>query len=246
MAQGLHVVPLARHFIPAPLRQTLKHAYLRRKLDSALGRIVSDAPAVPSLTLLEDLQVAWDNQGFGGRTDYLHEVASRAAAATGPILECGSGLTTLLIAAMSATRGIPYCSLEHMAEWRDRVAGVLARHDLPVGVWITPLRDFGDYSWYDAPIPGMPDEFSLVICDGPPGQTKGGRYGLLPRMAERLASGATILLDDVDRPGEMDVLARWRAEAGLRTELRDTYAIAYVDGGFRLKPEATGRATDAA
>jgi hypothetical protein len=228
MAQGLHVVPLARHFIPAPLRHSLKQVYLRRKLDSVLGRIVAAAPAVPSLALLGDLQTAWDNQGFGGRTDYLHEVASRAAAATGPILECGSGLTTLLIAAMTAARGIPYCSLEHMTEWRERVAGVLARHDLPVSVWVTPLRDFGEYSWYDAPIPGMPDQFSLVVCDGPPGQTKGGRYGLLPRMHDRLAPGATILLDDVDRPGEMDVLARW----GFRHELRDTYALAYVGADF--------------
>jgi hypothetical protein len=107
------------------------------------------------------------------------------------------------------------------------VAGVLERHRLPVGVCAAPLREFNGYSWYDAPREDLPHRIGLVICDGPPGQTPGGRFGLLPQMRERLAPGATILLDDVDREGERAVLARWEAEEGLRTEIRESPTGAY-------------------
>jgi hypothetical protein len=65
----------------------------------------------------------------------------------------------------------------------------------------------------------MPDEFSLVVCDGPPGSTKGGRYGLLPVLGGRLPPGSTILLDDAGRPGELELIKRWEAEAGFETNV---------------------------
>jgi hypothetical protein len=236
MAAAPPLSSLVRPFVPAPLRKSLKDFYLQRKLDGVIARLRRlGSGEAPSRGLLEDLQDAWDNEGMAARTDYLHEVAGAAAAARGPILECGSGLTTLISGIVGGNRGLDSWSLEHLAEWRDRIAAVVARNRLKgAHVCLTPLRDFGSYAWYDAPIDGMPSQFHLVICDGPPGQTKGGRYGLLPRMHDRLAPGATILLDDVDRPGEMDVLARW----GMRHELRGSYAIAFVDRGFRLQPEA--------
>lgn len=238
MPTGLHLAPLARHFIPTPFRRVLKQAYLQHKLDSVIGRVARLSHGEsPSVALLEDLQDAWDNRGYGGRTDYLREVAGRAAAMTGPILECGSGLTTILVAALAGRRGVTYRSLEHLPECRDRVAGVLERHRLPVGVCAAPLRDFEGYSWYDPPREERPHRIGLVICDGPPGQTPGGRYGLLPQMRERLAPGATILLDDVDREGERGVLARWREEAGLQTEIRDT-----PTGAFGVAAVATSGA----
>jgi len=66
----------------------------------------------------------------------------------------------------------------------------------------------------------MPEAFSLVICDGPPGTTKGGRYGLLPVLDKRLPPGATILLDDAGRPAETELIRRWENEAHFKTEIR--------------------------
>jgi hypothetical protein len=58
----------------------------------------------------------------------------------------------------------------------------------------------------------MPDNFFLVVCDGPPRRTKGGRYGLVPIMRERLKSGCIILLDDAGRDEELTIAKRWAGE----------------------------------
>ena len=63
-----------------------------------------------------------------------------------------------------------------------------------------------------------------TIADGPPGNTKGGRYGLLPIMRSRLAPDVVILLDDAERPGEQRVLQQWKAEYQAAYELHpDTH-----------------------
>jgi hypothetical protein len=87
---------------------------------------------------------------------------------------------------------------------------------------LTPEAD--GYSWYstDAVRDRLPARFDLVVCDGPLGTTPGGRFGLLPVLHERL-DGAFILLDDASRPGEQDVLDRWKAEFDAEVTFRPTY-----------------------
>lgn len=60
----------------------------------------------------------------------------------------------------------------------------------------------------------LPARFSLVLCDGPPGNTPGGRYGLLPVLGHRLSPSVVILLDDAGRPDERAIADRWTAELG--------------------------------
>ena len=83
----------------------------------------------------------------------------------------------------------------------------------------SPLRDYGAFSWYDPPLQELPDNFRLVVCDGPPGMTKGGRYGLLPVFGSRLPQGTVIVLDDADRPSEVELLNRWKDEGDLAVEI---------------------------
>jgi len=239
---ALHPTAVGRLLIPRPLRRPLKNAYLQWKLDAALARVGRlSAGEVPSRGLLEELQDAWDNKGMAARTDYLQAVGREAARTAGPILECGSGLTTLIIGMLAGRRGVESWSFEHLGEWRDRVARVVSRqHISGARVCLAPLHDFGGYEWYDAPLAELPPHFRLVVCDGPPGQTRGGRYGLMPIMGNRLREGSTILLDDVDRPGETDVLESWRREAGLDVEVHDVptgaFAVVRCQGPARPAP----------
>lgn len=163
--------------------------------------------------MLNELSLGWGNEGFAAQTDYLEEVSRQATCATGPVLECGSGLTTIMLGLLAGRRGIRIWSLEHFPEWQARVTNVLERFEIPnVQICAAPLRSYGEFSWYEPPLAEMPKEFQLVICDGPPGSTAGGRYGLLPVMGDHLPAGATILLDDATRPGEVECLRRWTKE----------------------------------
>jgi hypothetical protein len=207
-----------KRLVPAPLKRAAKGALLDRTFRNALRRVANlPLSVVPPRELLNDLLVGWGNEGFAAQTDYLEEVSRQAAKANGPILECGSGLTTIMLGLLAGRRGIQTWSLEHVADWQTRVTRVLERFGIPnVQICSAPLRSFREFEWYDAPLALMPKEFQLVICDGPPGSTKGGRYGLLPVMGERLPAGSVILLDDATRPGEVEALRRWTNEETLK------------------------------
>ena len=216
-ASSIRFGPLKR-LVPAPLKRAARAALLDRTFRNAIRRVADlRLGVVPPRELLNDLLVGWGNEGFAAQTDYLEEVSRQAARTSGPVLECGSGLTTIMLGLLAGRRGIQTWSLEHFAEWQARVTSALERFEIPnVQICAAPLRSYGEFAWYDPPLAEMPKEFHLVICDGPPGSTAGGRYGLLPVMGERLRAGSVILLDDATRPGEVEVMQRWASETKLR------------------------------
>jgi len=229
-------VALFKRLVPRPVKSAVRRAYERRTLADALHHLTRlPEGEAPSRTLLDDLQRGWANHGMAARTDYLAEVCRQAALTTGPILECGSGLTTLLLGLIAGRRGIDTWTLEHLPEWHQALAETLARHRIPrVHLCLTPLRSFGDFSWYDPPLDEMPERFNLVVCDGPPSDTSGGRYGVLPLLHDRITAKTVLLLDDAERPTEAEVLRRWHAERPMATSIKETpsgtYALAVVNG----------------
>ncbi len=92
----------------------------------------------------------------------------------------------------------------------------------------------------------------LLIVDGPPADGPGqgaARAPALPALQDKLAPGATVVLDDAVRPGESEVLERWERGTDWRFERRAVQAIAV---GHRRAPgvvvsgpsvDARGRAT---
>ena len=198
------------------------HAWRTRRIQRLLPAVADSLPDPPP-SLLRELTSAWGNKIFAADFGYLQEVVRHAAATPGPILECGCGLTTLLLGMIADRHGKQVWSLEHLPKWHARVGQVLERCGIQsVRLLLTPLRDFGGYSWYDVPRTGLPGRFSLVICDGPPGRTRGGRYGLLPQMKLYLDADTVILLDDAAREGDRQVLDRWVADFGVQFNLQPT------------------------
>jgi hypothetical protein len=174
------------------------------------------------------LRNAWGNLGFVADVCYLLAVLDYADARSGAILECGSGLTTVLLALAAPGR---LWSLEHANDWRRHVRMRLRLARTHANVMLSPLKPYGEFQWYDIPAT-LPSEFGLVVCDGPPGFTPGGRYGLLPLLGNRLPRGTVVLLDDAQRLDEQLVLKRWEEEAGWRYTIGDsgtaTYAVVTV------------------
>lgn len=211
-----------KKLVPRALKRPVKEMLLRRQLRHAIKTIdklpVGESPSRQQLT---ELIAGWSNEGYAANLEYLEAVADHAVKTKGPVLECGSGATTILMGILCGKRNIDVWSLEHYDEWRQRVSGVLAENGIATAhVCAAPLVEYGEFVWYDPPLAQMPETFSLVICDGPPGTTKGGRYGLLPVLGDRLPAGATILLDDAGRPGEAELIKRWETEVPFKTETR--------------------------
>jgi hypothetical protein len=209
-----------RKLVPKSVKRPIKSFLLRRQLRRAIEKIRRlPKDVVPSRELLSELMAGWGNEGYAANLDYLEEVAKRAVSAAGPVLECGSGATTILLGVLCAKREIEVWSLEHSPEWRARIVELLERSGISgSGVCSAPLVEYGEFDWYDPPLAKLPKNFALVICDGPPGSTKGGRYGLLPVMNDRLGSGSYVLVDDAGRPAEAEMIERWEREFQFETE----------------------------
>lgn len=206
---------IAKFVLPIPardfLRATHRAVIFRRAMKEFLRNLEQGLPF--DRRVLTDLIYGWGNEAWSSDSEYLAECLEHAQLCRGPILECGSGLTTLLIGAVAKKSGNVLCSLEHHPEWGHRVARLLKQYRIDsVHLSIQPLRNYTDFTWYEAPTVEIPDSYALVICDGPPSATRGGRYGLIPVMKSRLAADCVILLDDANRAEEQIIAKRWAKE----------------------------------
>jgi len=166
----------------------------------------------PGDRLLQDLIYGWGSD-WSALDEYLTACLRHALVCEGPILECGSGLTTVLVGAIAKKRKLTMWSLEHLPEWGQKVTNYTRKFGInSVNVSVKGLRNYPEFAWYDPPLDSMPDTFALVICDGPPGGTRGARYGLAAVMKDRLRPGCVILLDDAAWETQQKTAARWSVE----------------------------------
>lgn len=195
-------------------RDRVRDGHRHLVLGRAMHAFMRDPEAAANdENLLADLVYGWGNESWSGAPELLQSCIRQALIARGPILECGTGLTTLLLGAIVQRTGNHLWSLEHLPEWADRVSGHLAKFGInDVHLCVAPLGDLGDYAWYAPPIEAKLQRFGLVVCDGPPSSTVGGRYGLLPVMRRSFRSGCVILLDDAEREDEQMIVQRWCRE----------------------------------
>lgn len=161
------------------------------------------------------------------------------------VLELGGGVSTVYLARLLAARGEGcLVAVEHHPLWAAWLERALHREGLDAVARVVhaplaphPLAWEGE--WYAAEplVDGLPGEpVDLLLVDGPPAWAPGterARYPALPVLREHLAADATVVLDDLHRDGEREVLERWEAETTLRFDRRPEdgdIAIARVDG----------------
>ncbi len=182
-----------------------------------MGRFIRDPEKwAGDDAMLDDLIYGWGNEGYSALNEFLQSCIREYRSVDGPVLECGSGLSTVILGALADRLNREHWVLEHDRNWAARLQACLNRYDIrSVRMCVGPLKDYGDYSWYGEFPDAMPDAFPLVICDGPPGDTAGGRFGLVPVMRAKFPRGSIILLDDVGRHGERCVADRWQQELGV-------------------------------
>ena len=203
-----------RRLLPWRVRHALDTRSRRRALPAAV-RSLERVPCpgrVPD-SALAALHHAWGNEDWSAEPCLLREVADALDKTDGAVLECGSGVSTLLLAARTLGTGRRVVTLEHEPAWAERVAAELARTDMThVELQVAPLRPCrsGAGEWYDVSQVAVPEQgFGLVVCDGPPGETEGGRAGLFGEMAEAFADDCLILVDDMHREPEQQMVDGW-------------------------------------
>ncbi|ABL84080.1 MULTISPECIES: class I SAM-dependent methyltransferase [unclassified Nocardioides] len=135
------------------------------------------------------------------------------------VVEGGSGVSTVVLALAAREHGIAtrIVALEHDPDWADSTRRLLARHGVAeyAEVRVAPLgpTSLPDHHtpWYDESALADLSEVGLVLVDGPPeGTGPRARYPMVPLLRDRLARTCTIVVDDTSRPGDADVVDRWR------------------------------------
>ncbi len=127
-------------------------------------------------------------------------------------------------------------SLEHDETWAAHVRRDLAAAGCAetAQVALAPLEPHplarDGLLWYaEGSLRSRPHRIDVLLVDGPPAFTPElelSRYPALPALAERLALDAVVVLDDIDRRGELQVLQAWERERDFHFEIRPAERIA--------------------
>ena len=139
------------------------------------------------------------------------------------ILECGSGSSTIWFATALAHRGGEgkVIALESSAEYAELTRADLARHGLQDRAVVlhaplieTVVAERASQPWFDLSVlPDLPP-VDLLFVDAPVGGiARQARYPAYPLLADRLAPGAAVVLDDTGRPDEAAIVKLWKQES---------------------------------
>jgi len=205
-----------------PTRWKLGRRDALTRLDECIASLrYVESSCVPPTYMVHELQQIGQKLGFRQNSrGYLRHMAQKAVHSEGNILECGSGLSTLLLSVTAGRQGHIVDCFEHDAIAQKRLCCLLERYHLQnVRVHHTPIRSYGDFDWYQLPRTKLAEQFQLVICDGPSRHlTDSGRYGLFPVMRDQLNSQCRVIMDDSNKRIDRHVIHRWRKEQQIEVQ----------------------------
>jgi hypothetical protein len=188
-----------------------KNGVLDPRLDGAVERLITGDN---SIEVFKDIHKFYDEPyAMGPRS--LKEVYDRCFAAKGPILECGSGITTIIAAIACLRNGQMVHSLEHDLDWFRHVRNYINLWKVkPAALYYAPLAEYPDpdndkmpMMWYgDGVLDDLPKEFDVVLIDGPPRRYR--REGVYKLVGDRIKN-AVWIVDDTEDPKELASLTKY-------------------------------------
>jgi predicted O-methyltransferase YrrM len=186
-------------------------AGLRRQAGTTLRHIADQVRAgSDDLSIFSEARRFLHNP-FGTLEDVLALCVIMARKADGPILETGSGLTTILMAAAAPEQTV-YC-IEHDPGWAAQLQNMAySTGTTNIALCTQPINN----GWYDlSDLNGeLPEQFALALVDGPP-RCFGSRMPFYERLGERCE---TIMVDDADDPGYAEAIGTWAIAQGRRID----------------------------
>ncbi|MEN1960940.1 class I SAM-dependent methyltransferase [Luteimonas sp. MJ246] len=155
--------------------------------------------------------------GWAADSDLLVEL-SRLVALNKPnlVVELGSGLSTVVIAATLRSNGSGrVISVEHDASYAHstqqslKMAGLDALVEIRVAA-LEEQRGVSSTVWYGLSDESFPELVDLVFVDGPPAELGNNiRESALNYFWPRLAANGSLIFDDARRPEENTFIERW-------------------------------------
>jgi hypothetical protein len=171
--------------------------------DASLGvfqSLISNSPLPAFAAPARVLKAAWE----------------MACDAEGPILECGSGLSTLVMGIALTRKKSPWAvyTLENDLNWVKRVGTWLQRYSIEnIMLSYSPLVPYERGNWYDADPSNLPETFDGVLVDGPPRvlnqQIISERSVLWDALGGQIAGARTWVIDDISTPHEKRVIQQY-------------------------------------
>jgi predicted O-methyltransferase YrrM len=193
-------------------------ANLRRQAGLTLGHvaeIIRDGKETAET--YAEAREAMDNP-WGAQTDVLFLAVGLARKARGPIIEAGSGLTTILMAAANPDQTV-WC-LEHHPVYALKLEHMAYQAGVKNIALVTcPIKD----GWYDvaADLPHMPKRFAVGLIDGPP-RLLGDRMKFFDVFGDCCEA---FLADDADDAGYAATLTTWADNNGRALKIYDRAAV---------------------
>ncbi|MEM6707561.1 MAG: hypothetical protein AAF648_02125 [Pseudomonadota bacterium] len=189
-----------------------------RALRKALTQ--SDA-AISDRELIQDLLDGLGETSLTADDPFVTTALESAAAANGPVLQCGANPLTLLLTLVMQTRGQYLWTLEHNPSWAAVVGGWLERYDLRAGQIVQgPAEAFGDHIFYVIDPKHLPRDVALVICDGS-NVLPNGLRGVVRRLQPHLSHRCVLLVRNTKRPKDLDFASKWAKSVGAPFILND-------------------------
>lgn len=171
-----------RAVLPKPMRQRLRQAHRTFVLSRSVHRFVRlPQEADPPDSLWRDMVYGWGNEGWSANHEYLAAVLRHARAGAGPVLECGSGLSTLVLGLALRHRARTVWSLEHDPFWTERTSALLRSYGVEtVDLYAAELRSDGWYAWYQPRWTGCPPTLRWSCAMGLPAARRAGAMACCP------------------------------------------------------------------
>lgn len=235
--RGLVNSGVARSLINAARKTPLKPiiVWVRRRyrnyyLNLTMKKILSNPRHfLNDRETLAELSYGWGNEVWSASIDCLQDCVKYVEQSKLSILECGSGLSTIVIGLLAKEYGKTVWSLEHIKSWYQQINKTLIKYKIDsVKLIYSPPVEHGDLLWYDAPLKSMPSEFSFVLIDGPAGTTRRCKRNIFPIMKDRFASGCIIIYDDIPKIEDEDDIPGWMSKLNMSSEIRGTVNPYYV------------------
>jgi hypothetical protein len=159
-------------------------------------------------------------RNWAGSPDFLlHIVGYMIAHKPNCVVECSSGVSTIVIARTLEINGVGHVfSLEHDPKFAEKTRNELKRHGLEsyatvIDAPLTKIKiNNSDWLWYS--VASLPEILiDVVVVDGSPMNVQSlVRYPALPCLYSRMQKSAAIFLDDFNRPDETEIVNRWTKE----------------------------------